>query len=206
MEELKQNIDLQNQRLSVISLYDGVAERYDSEFEGKAEYQVPGILRDVYLKNNITSGEVLDIGCGTGKIKEYLGEGFTYSGIDISPAMIQQAEKRGVHGYVGPVEEVIKTFGDKSVDHITALSSLYFIKDFNNLIQEFKRVARRSIFITLEQFEPKIIDMMKERGVQLYNHPSSVIENPDEIINNAYLWKRPNTEDRIFGDIVFKKF
>lgn len=200
--------EIVRQRENVTRLYDEAAAVYDESFDGKAEYQIPGKLVETYAKYGITGGEVLDIGCGTGKLREYLGNGFTYKGIDISPAMIDIARKRGFDGHAGPVEDVIATFEDKSVDHITALSSLFFIKDWENLANEFERVARKSIFVSLEQFEPEIIEMMKSRGIDIYNHSPDAIENPTEVMRNTFLWVRPTVEERveIFGDIVFKKF
>lgn len=208
MEEIPGNyeeVNLETQRKNVADLYDRVATVYNESFEGKAEYQSPRILLEIYQRHAITDGVLLDVGCGTGKLKEYLGDSFTYEGIDISPAMIKEAKKRDFIGHVGAAEDVIKTFADKSVDHIVALSSLYFIKDWEKLAKEFERVARQSIFVSLEQFEPEIIRMMKDRGINIYNHSASTIQNPTEIIGNIFLWKRPNTEDRIFGDLVFKK-
>lgn len=206
MEQPKINPEIEQQRQKVMELYDYVAGVYDKEFEAKADYQAPRILKEIYAKHGITSGEVLDIGSGTGKLKEYLGENFSFTGIDISSQMIEEAKKHGYTGHVGAVEEVIKILGDKSVDHVTALSSLYFVEDFDTVLQNAERVARQSIFFTLEQFTPEIIEMMKERGIQLYNHPLSKVENPTDVIQNTYLWKRPNMEDKIYGDIVFKKF
>lgn len=195
------------QRANVANLYDEAAAVYDESFDGKAEYQIPGKLIETYANHGITDGEILDIGCGTGKLKEYLGDGFTYKGIDISPAMVELAKKRGFEGFVGPAEDVIATLPDKSVDHITALSSLYFVKDWENLAKQLERVARKSIFVSLEQFEPEVIQMMKARGIDVYNHSADAIEDPKEVIRNTFLWVRPTTEERveIFGDLVFKK-
>jgi ubiquinone/menaquinone biosynthesis C-methylase UbiE len=200
-----QEITLEQQRRKVTELYDQVAGEYNANFEGKAEYQIPKILLEVYSRHNISSGELLDIGCGTGKLKEYLGEGFSYSGIDISSGMTEEARKNGFYVINGPVEEVIKTFDDKSVDHVTAMSSLYFVRDYELLMKEIERVARQSLFVSLEQFTPEIAEMMRKRGINIYNHLASIIENPTEVIRNTFLWKRPHTEDRIYGDIVFKK-
>lgn len=209
MEEIKneqEKTELETQRKNVTLLYDEVAPVYDESFEGKAEYQIPRILLETYQKHGIIEGNILDVGCGTGKLREYLGDSFNYQGIDISPAMIEEAKKRGFEGHIGAVEDIIKTFCNKSIDHIVALSSLYFIKDWEKLAKEFERVARQSIFVSLEQFEPRIIEMMKGRGINIYNHTASVIQNPTDIIQNVFLWKRPNTDDRISGDLVFKKF
>ncbi len=197
--------ELETQRKNITLLYDDAALVYDESFEGKAEYQIPRILIETYKKYGISEGTILDVGCGTGKLREYLGDLFSYEGIDISSAMIKQAEKRGFKGYIGAIEDVIETFDNKSVDHIVALSSLYFVKDWDKLAKEFDRVARKSIFVSLEQFESRIVEMMREKGINIYNHSVSVIQNPTEIIQNVFLWKRPNTEDRISGDLVFKK-
>ncbi|HMO78141.1 MAG TPA: class I SAM-dependent methyltransferase [Candidatus Paceibacterota bacterium] len=209
MEQISVNqkkLELDRQRRNVILLYDEAAPIYDESFEGRAEYQIPRILLETYQKYGITEGTLLDVGCGTGKLREYLGDLFIYKGIDISPTMIEEAKKRDFEGYIGAVEDIIKTFGDKSIDHITALSSLYFIKDWEKLVKEFERVARQSIFVSLEQFDSEVINIvMKERGITIYNHSASVIENPTEVIKNVFLWKRPNTQDRIFGDMAFKK-
>jgi predicted TPR repeat methyltransferase len=194
--------NLQNKK--VAELYDGIANVYDSEFESKAEYQVPSILKDIYRKYNINNGVVLDIGCGTGKLKDYLGSNFSFIGIDISSLMLNEAKKQGYSVFYGDAIEIIKSMDDKSVDHVVALSSLYFIEEFDTLIKNVERVARKSIFITLEQFRSEIIDMMRAKDINLYNHSLSLVSEPTEIINNTFLWKRPNTEDKVYGDIVFK--
>ena len=161
----------------------------------------------MYEKYGIKDGVILDIGCGTGKLREYLGDSFIYKGIDISAQMAEVAKKRGFEVQIGPIEELVKTFADKSVDHITAVSSLFFTKDWGDLTKEFERIARKSIFVSLEQFEPEVIEKMKEQGINVFNHSASEIQDPTEIIKNTFLWVRPTSEERveIFGDLVFKK-
>ncbi len=206
MEQFEREVaEIEKQRRSVAGFYDGIASVYDDEFENKAEYKIPSILKDLYNKYEIKNGSILDIGCGTGKLKEYIGDDFNYEGVDISPAMAEEAKRRGFDVHVGPFEDVISTFPDKSVDHIVALSSLYFVKDFVLLFREFERVARKSICVSLEHFEPSVIRTMEERGIQIYNHNSLSVENPTELIRDVFLWKRPSTDDKITGDILFKK-
>ncbi len=209
MEELpdQDKIELEKQRGKVTDLYDKAAPIYDELFEGKAENQITPALVGMYEKYEIKEGVILDVGCGTGKLKEYLGDNFTYKGIDISPLMVEGAKKRGYEVYIGPVEEQIVAFADKSVDHIVAVSSVFFIKDWITLAREIQRVARKSIFVSLEQFEPELIEKFKEQGINIYNHSASEIQDPTEIIKNTFLWKRPTTTERveIFGDLVFKK-
>lgn len=207
MLKYKEKTQLETQRKNVACFYDGVASVYDETFDGKAEYQIPQKLVDIYQKYGINNGKVLDIGCGTGKLGQRLGNNFTYEGVDISSVMIEEVRKQGFKGYVGAIEDIIGTFADKSFDHITALSSLFFIKDWEKLTKEFDRVAKKSIFVSLEQFEPEIIEELKERGISLYNHSASVIKNPTEIVKNVFLWIRPTVKKRVtvFGDLVFKK-
>jgi len=198
--------ELETQRSNVAAFYDHAAPEYVEALESKTEYQLPRIIREVYDKYGIKDGSVLDIGCGIGKIKDYLGPAFTYQGIDLSPGMVEEARKRGFDARLGPAEELIKSFGDKSVDHITAMTSLNFIKEWELLAAEFERVARNTIFVALDQYEPKLIQMMKAKGIDLYNHEASAIHDPTEMQKDVFIWKRAGTEDRVYGDIVFKKF
>lgn len=186
MENEPNEFSIELQRQKVTALYEEIAPIYDEQFEAQAEYQAPRILQELYAKYDIRGGQVLDVGCGTGKLHRYLGDDFSYKGIDVAESMIEEAKKKGYEGMVGAVEDVIRTLPDKSVDHVTALSSLYFIRDFDQLVAEFERVARHSIFVTLEQFTPEIIELMKVRGIQLFNHPASVISNPTEIVQNTF--------------------
>lgn len=204
METEPNQFSIEQQRDKVAALYEEISPVYDDQFEAQAEYQAPKMLQDLYAQYGIKDGQVLDVGCGTGKLRRYLGDTFSYRGIDIAKGMIEEAKKKGYEGFVGPVEDVIKTLPDKSVDHVTALSSLYFIRDFDQLVAEFERVAKRSVFVTLEQFTPEVVEMMRARGIRLFNHQASVISHPTEIIKNTFLWKRPYADDKIFGVVVFK--
>src|SRR5437868_2586331 len=110
-------IELERQRGSVTRLYDKAAPIYDELFEGKTEQTITPNLVKMYEKYGIKEGTILDIGCGTGKLMEYLGGNFIYKGIELSPLMAEGAKKRGYEVHVGPVEEQIQMFADKSVDH-----------------------------------------------------------------------------------------
>lgn len=193
------------QRANVARLYNKAASVYDERYEGEADYQIPKILRDIYRENNIDSGLVLDVGCGTGRIRDYLGSDFEYKGIDISPLMAIEAEKKELGVEVGPIEDIIGKFPNKSVDHITALSMLYFVKDFGNLMREFERVARKSIFISLEHFDDETVGLMRGLGIHIYNHDSSTVSDPKEVRKNVYLWHRPENKEGVYGDVVFKR-
>ncbi|MCC7085270.1 MAG: class I SAM-dependent methyltransferase [Pirellulales bacterium] len=59
-----------------------------------ARRAVPGLLK-VLREGKVTSGLVIDLGCGSGIwTEQLLAAGFDAQGIDISPAMIQLAQQR----------------------------------------------------------------------------------------------------------------
>jgi predicted TPR repeat methyltransferase len=92
----------------------GVAPIYDTEWESRVEYSIPGYVKDIYLRRGIDAGSILDIGCGTGKLREYLGDRFTYTGIDLSESMVALATKRGYSAISGATEKVLPEPKDKS--------------------------------------------------------------------------------------------
>lgn len=202
MEKVSSHVDIQRDK--VTSFYDHIGSVYDEQFESKAEHESPRILADLYKEFGIVDGTIEDIGCGTGQLKNYLGSTFEYKGIDLSEEMAKIAQQKGFDVSIGPAEEIIEQIPDKSVDHVTALSSLYFFPDIKQLIKDCERIAKKSIFLTFEQFDQELINVMKEKGIQLYNHDSGIVDNPDRVIKDILLWKRPQTGQEIYGDIVFK--
>lgn len=196
--------DKDRQRHNVVDLYDSLADRYDLDFEGKSDHQAPILLADAYRRHGIHDGVILDVGCGTGKLRDYLGPSFSYIGIDSSEKMLAKAVQRGFETKFGDAEREIANLTDKSVDHVVALSSLYFMEGWPELYKEFERVAKVSIFVTLEQFDERTVTEMKEKGIDLFNHSAGIAVLPTEIMSDVYLWKRPHTGEYIHGNIVFK--
>ena len=62
----------------------------DKDYPGEARY-VHSLLR----RHGVGNGEILELGCGTGKHAEQLVRlGFSVQGIDLSPSMVEIARKR----------------------------------------------------------------------------------------------------------------
>ncbi len=192
-------------KTSLEEYYDNVSDIYDVVFDIESEYQIAKILVDVFKRNDVTDGVILDIGCGTGNLKKLLKNGFTYIGIDLSSKMAEKSRANGYEVIIGSAEEKISLFGDKSIDHVAALSSVYFIEDIVKLVGEFERVARKTIFISFEKFEPTFVDSIKLKGINIFNHNPEVVVDPTEHIKNIYLWKSPTLGDKVYGDIIFKR-
>ena len=190
------------QQSAVAAFYDSIADKYDEQFESKADYQIPAILRTEFAKSGFSSGSILDIGCGTGKLADYLNRQFTMFGIEISPVMAQKANERGYSKVqYGLAEEVLGTYQTKSVDHVVACSSLYFIENIDLVVWESLRIARKSVFVSLEQFDEETREVMLHNGIRIYNHHRNKFGN-SVVIRNTHLWTRPSNGKKIFGDIV----
>lgn len=91
----------------VREIFDNYSERFDESLVNELEYRVPSDLRSIVddhgWKDTFMAG--LDLGCGTG----LSGEVFTdivarLDGVDISPAMIEQAEDKEIYDALHAIE------------------------------------------------------------------------------------------------------
>lgn len=79
-------------------VFDGYASRFDSHLIALG-YRVPGLIRGELAAFPAGTGPVLDLGCGTGLLAvAALDSGLgPWIGVDLSPNMLAEAEKRGVY-------------------------------------------------------------------------------------------------------------
>lgn len=54
-------------------------------------------VEDMLIENHIFSGTLIDLGCGSGVLFEYLEDSLTSFGIDISENLLKEAEKNAPH-------------------------------------------------------------------------------------------------------------
>jgi predicted TPR repeat methyltransferase len=108
------------------NLFDQYAPHYDQHLNDTLKFQVPKLILDLIDKNNINNSEklsILDLGCGSGLMGELLGKIFIdLVGIDISPEMLNIAEKKGY--YTRLIEADIK-----SLDNLEQRFDLILISD-----------------------------------------------------------------------------
>jgi SAM-dependent methyltransferase len=90
---------------------------------------------------------LLDIGCGTGLLSEFLWQGgFDVSCLDQSPAMLEYAQARLGHRasfYAGTAEHL--PFDDRSFDYAALLGVLEHLEDPRPALAEALRVAARGV-------------------------------------------------------------
>ncbi|MDO8519959.1 MAG: class I SAM-dependent methyltransferase [Deltaproteobacteria bacterium] len=91
---------------------------------------------------------VLEVGCGSGKISRYLVDRLhckTYTGVDISPQMIAQAEA-GTHRDTRLIFQVADAqklpFDDGSFDAVIVMDLLHHLKNWKKAVREIHRVLK----------------------------------------------------------------
>ena len=119
--------------------YDQVAEWYDAEFATSelglsAQRIVLRLLGD-------GPGRLLDLGCGGGAPALAFAErGWTVTGVDVSPAQLELARRRGVE--VIEANAAALPFDDESFDAAVSMFTHTDVEDFAAVVGEIARVLR----------------------------------------------------------------
>jgi len=75
--------------MDVKDFYNKISSKYEELIASpKTDAKLHENLLNILIKHSIDSGSILDVGCGPGNLKNYLGDNFTYTGIDISDEML----------------------------------------------------------------------------------------------------------------------
>lgn len=149
-----------NGKTPVSVLYDEVAPHYDAQFTGPEALAEDGVtfalLAEAYRKVDARGGilppAVLDLGCGTGLVLEHLRAmkpllrtGIRYTGVDVSPRMIQVAQDKfpGVRFLIGDMELLERQFASSSFDLVVSTyAALSYCRHPMTAIHEMARVLR----------------------------------------------------------------
>ena len=86
--------------------------------------------------------DVLEIGCGAGRDGEVLARSFTYTGIDVTPASVEQCRSLGLHAVVAGAQNL--PFGEDSFDAVFSMSTFMHLPDdvCNAALLQVRRVLR----------------------------------------------------------------
>lgn len=120
----------------VTHLFDHYALTYDGHLEQVLHYELPKhISRLIHQLPPITDRQCLDLGCGTGLSGAVLRESSqTLTGVDLSPKMLKQADKKGIYDRLVTSELVLFLEQEKSqYDLIVAADVLPYLGDLEPL-------------------------------------------------------------------------
>lgn len=121
---------------------------YTGELQSRVDRDLPGprvARRTAYLEqlHDEGRGTVLEIGCGPGRDGAAIAvAGFTYTGVDLSPASVEACRALGLHAEVASVLEL--PFADATFDAGWTMSTLLHVadEDLDQALGEIARVLR----------------------------------------------------------------
>lgn len=138
------------------SKYDSSAEIYDSRYSEIQKEKYKLALQDLDLQKPL-----LDLGCGTGLLKDFLG--MELIGCDISRNMLRKAKKRGMLVVQADLEHLPFRNKFKTILSFTALQNAENVK---NVLKEIKNLNAKQIILTyLDKFD-FTREIQKEFSVQ----------------------------------------
>jgi methionine biosynthesis protein MetW len=90
---------------------------------------------------------VLDLGCGTGALLDYLirSRGCSGYGVELDDANVQACVARGVNVIQLNLEEGLAVFGDRTFDVVLQIDTLQHLRNAETMLQETARVGRFGI-------------------------------------------------------------
>src|SRR5215470_3425842 len=124
--------------------YDRVAAEYTKRIADELDYKP--LERELLVRFAVTvNGKICDLGCGPGHVARYLHDhGADVIGIDLSPAMIEQARSRNSDIRFEQGDMRALKFEDNSLGGIAALYSIIHIPraEVTTVLTELKRVLK----------------------------------------------------------------
>jgi methionine biosynthesis protein MetW len=92
---------------------------------------------------------VLDLGCGTGEMLDYLIRERECSGygVEINDANVQACVARGVNVIQLNLEEGLALFGDSSFDVVLQIDTLQHLRNAETMLRETARVGRAGVVV-----------------------------------------------------------
>ncbi len=133
----------------VRALFDQYAPRFESSLVGDLGYRGPALLFKAVLavraaiRKPAFFKRAIDLGCGTGlAATAFAREVDHFTGIDLSPRMIEQARATGLYAELEVADMVqgMRSKPDASADLILAADAMVYVADLAPVLHEAKRV------------------------------------------------------------------
>lgn len=191
----REEIEIQDK---VSDYYEGI--RYEKDYS--VRYHDWWIKKMISM-SGLDSGVILDNGCGTGILFDYLRRyNCNVIGLDISPGMIEKARKINKNIICGDSQYL--PFKNNSFEIIFGRSLLHHLPDPRKGIEEMKRVVRDNGRIVLVDTNDSILSrlprrIIKKRGHFSEDHKNFYIDELIGIINKEF----KITQIYFFGYIAY---
>lgn len=119
-----------------------MSHQWNAKLYDDAHRYVADLARDLISVLNPSPGErVLDLGCGTGRMSEWLIEaGAQVLAVDADPRMVEGAAQRCPSADVRQLDA--RALGDIRVDSVLSNAALHWIPDAEQVVRELARVLR----------------------------------------------------------------
>lgn len=184
-----------SEKISPEEFFEQFAHKYDDALQDKNYHaqHLNEAVKIFHRHNDYSNGKVLDIGCGTGFLRELLQGDFEYTGIDVSGKMLDYAVKRGYKTIHQPIEVALAKINDQSSDFVFCLGSLLYVEDALTSINHMRRIARKTILISLDETTQEYTESVAQKlGFPVYDHSQFPFDNA---IEDYFIvgWTSPTT-------------
>lgn len=168
----------------VRALFDGYADKFDQDLQGKLRYCVPELLHAAVgrVRNDTASScDILDLGCGTGLCGKVFAARIRHlTGVDLSPKMLNRAAATGLyHDLVAADIVPWVRATEKTFDLVLAADVLVYLGDLDPLFMAVRRVLRPGgLFAgTVEQLPADESEKFLLRPQRRYAHAENYLTN-----------------------------
>jgi SAM-dependent methyltransferase len=140
-------------------VFDAYSAYYDllykeKDYAGEVEY-----ILSLLANQGVTEGEILELGCGTGKhAEQFAQKGFSVHGVDLSPSMVSEAERRK------PVD-----LSDHLNFEVGDLRTTQIGKIFDVVISLFHVVSYQTTNEDLEEMFATASNHLREGGIFIFD-------------------------------------
>lgn len=127
-------------------LFDGFAAHFDARLVGELDYRLPELLSGEVRAHGGADGlRILDLGCGTGLCGPCLAPQCAHlAGVDLSPAMLEQARARGVYDELHEMDviEFMRQAPELRYDAIIAADVFIYLGELSTVFSHVARLLR----------------------------------------------------------------
>lgn len=152
---------------------------------------LPDLMRALKpLEGHVGSDALLDIGCGFGglsvTIAQHLGIREIH-GIDIDPAVLPEAEAKGVNAIQHDIASERLPYDDGTFDLVTSFGMLDYLRFFDPAIKEIRRVLKPTGFVVISL--PNL-SAWHTRMALLFGYQPRDVEVSEEVITGIHPYYR----------------